>query len=209
MQMNHRLAKNTVVAGEISIWFRSSLKSGDPLPSDAILYDLAQGLKVHLNRANNAEEKRQTGSTKNPKDVSPGALLEERTAAIVMPVNDYRNYAGEILPTPEGDVDLQELNELLRRVSSIRTGGEQSKKRGHPPKPWKQAAQQFSRSVRNALIQAGYVGPLSLTTPSTPVVITARAISWAYGRAITPEGLLSALRKRDRRKNRPAHDTVG
>ncbi len=72
-------------------------------------------------------------------------------------------------------------------------------RRGNPGALWHGAGRQFGKLFQVAMRDAGYAGPLALTSEgSVTAIVGAKAMGWAYNRTIQPKGFASAMTKRNR-----------
>jgi len=173
---------------------------------------LARELQILLNRANNAEHRRagtlEPGTEKN---VSLNEWIQRRTRklgdaakALIEASYEYERDVGTVLQCPDRDWSMEEIQEMLLGMSAL--AGPRSAsvaRRGRRPVPWKDAARKFGRLVAVAMREAGYSGRLEIADPeSVTAIVTAAAISWAYDQKLTPEGLVTNMRDRQRGKVR-------
>ena len=203
-----RVAKNSAAYSAIGRWFNSALKRHDPRPAADVMDRLARELQILLNRANNAEHRR--AGTLNPgteRDVSLDEWLQRRTRklgdaakALVEASYEYERDVGTVVQCPDRDWSMEELQEMLLGMSALAGPRNPSTTRlGRRPVPWKDAARRFGRLVAVAMREAGYSGRLEIADPeSVTAIVTAAAISWAYNKKLTPEGLVTNMRDRQR-----------
>ena len=117
-----------------------------------------------------------------------------------------RNYAGGY---PWEGVNVDEVGDALNQMIALcppPSDPSHVNRRGQPPKVWHDAARQFAPLVIDILHGLGY-GKNDTTTrsdASATAHICAEALSWAYSEKITSGTFVTAMRDRDRSKNRPS-----
>jgi hypothetical protein len=206
-----RIANRTIAYSEIGKWFRGALRQGDPTPSNEALDRLAREFQVLLNRANNAELRRIGKLTpRDEKDASLAEWHSERiqklgsaAKALIDAANEYERDIGNVFQAPDRDWSMDELREMLLGIAVFAGPVEPAAPvRGRRAVPWHDAASKFAKLVAQAMRDVGYSGSLRITDPgSVTSVVTAAAISWAYGKKLSPEGLVTNMRKRRRGKS--------
>ncbi len=211
------LAYKGIPYGLINEWFDGALLKTDPRPTNAVLEGLAEEFQKTFIAANNATWKEAAAQTGEPVPEHQltyfvlaewerdNIMLVEQTAkrTLVACLDYQRRYGGHVWPNGDDDFTLTELIETLQKVAYFALPEPGDPKRGRPGVAWRDAARHLCRLIEKSLKEAGYEGALSRTNPETaPVRIAANAISWAYGKEITPDTVVTALRRRDRRKTR-------
>jgi hypothetical protein len=213
-----RFSKHQTSNSKIRGWFKHALDWDDPMPSAVKLDKLARLLQVLLNRTDNVEFKR-AGATPlfKLKDVSPGEHLNELADKVqqlakqmLVPIDQLEAFAGKyIWQHPTRDIPFEEVRELMKELAFFASPQKSGSVRGQPSVPWRDAARKLSEAVRAAMQDVGYRGRLGLTDPEgVPVIVTAAAISWAYGKPISPAGFVTAMRDRDRAKKNKSSASV-
>jgi hypothetical protein len=183
-------------------WFKAALRQDDPLPGKADFEKLADELRILKNRADNKERlKIADVPLRGRKDVCPEEELQRKIDAVIHAAIDLEKYAGPVLPTPKGDLWLAEFYGNLKLVKSIHANPPPRRGPGQPVSPWKAVGKSFGAAVEQVLKKNGYRRATSLNTAnSATVVITSKAVSWAYNMNLKPSGFVTGVRNRSRAK---------
>ncbi len=204
-----RHSKNQLSYGIIGKWFEEVLDRSARRPTKEQYLKLADILKNLINRSDNRENR---GAGKVPmqdlKDLELQQELRAKIDAVVTSAKVLQMFMGEVLPTPGGDVLLEDLRDMLRKILTLYAPGAGDKRgAGRPREVWHEPGLAFAEAVQILLRQLGYRRSLSLkNSNSAPVVIASRAMSWAYKTSIMATAVASAARGRKRRK--PAHQSL-
>jgi hypothetical protein len=180
-------------------------------PADDVCYQLARGLQVAVNQADNAERERVVGrelSILELKDASPAEIISKRRWAVRAAAN-HLAYAlsryEEFVPRHEwgGDVGFSEIDATLCLMSAY------PEELTSPPvangrrrEVWHTVGHAVSPLIQDAVRTLAYKKTVSKIVNDSPTAaIGAAAIRWAYGlEKLEPESFASAMRRRDRRK---------
>lgn len=198
-----RFSKKQLSHGTIGKWFEDALDRGAPRPTKEQYLKLADKLKILINRSDNRELRRAgQAPIGHLKDLNLQEELKSKVDSVVTSSKDLQDFIGDVLPTPGGDVLLEDLRDKLRKIRILYAPDAGEKRgAGRPREVWHEPALAFAEAVQSLLRDVGYRRSLSLKNPnSAPVAITSRAMSWAYNTSITPAALASAARGRKRRK---------
>jgi hypothetical protein len=204
---------------EMAQWFRNALSESDTQPSREQVIALAREFQVLLNRSDNDQKIRAAGANPPPllelKDVDPKRVLSDKLLdvaragkALLLQLERLEKYAGNYeWAGLTRSVTIEDVRDILFQTGSLAVDdvGPTSPARGQPPKAWHAVAHQLAVRVVLLLRALGYEH--KATNPneasSATAFICAEALAWAYQEKITEEGVASALRDRDRRKNKP------
>jgi hypothetical protein len=205
---------------EMPKWFRDALGDWGPLPSTTECDKLARRFRLLVNRADNSEKLRiahQRGLCLLPVDSDLknasvddflGVRLENVRQAgkeFLFRLDELEKFAGNYhWKGPSETISIDDLRHILFQIGVL-VGAEAKAKppRGQPPKVWHQVAREFARDTETAIRTLNRKDVKKESNPiaadSATAAICSAALSWAYGKKITPEAFVTAMRTRDRK----------